>query len=232
MGKSAWKGESTDDTGALAGSLNLCRSGTIASGSYLIIEHLDRLSSQKARKALTLFFEILDAGVTVVTLEPEREYTPDIDRDPFSLIKVLLHFVGANEKSETLSKRLRQAWEKKRQERKPLTTWCPAWLKLEGERYVLVPEKAAVVKQIVRLALDGYGDLRLVRKLNTDGVPPISAHHCWTNAFVSKMLRSPALIGHYEPGMERGGKRVLTGEVWNDYFPPVITEEEWYRLRA
>jgi hypothetical protein len=32
--------------------------------------------------------------------------------------------------------------------------------------------------------------------------------------------------------MEREGKRVLTGEVWENYFPAVITEEEWYRLRA
>src|SRR5262245_35818186 len=84
LGVSAWKGDNAD-TGALSVFLDLCKKGVIPKGSFLIVEHLDRLTRQHVRKALTLFFQILDAGVTIVTLQPEREYSPD-DKDPLSLI--------------------------------------------------------------------------------------------------------------------------------------------------
>lgn len=233
LGKSAWKGDNAD-TGALAEFLSLCEKKVVPPGSFLIVEHLDRLTRQHVRKAFNLFFAILDAGVTIVTLNPEREYTPDTGKDAFSLLEPLMLFAAANEKSETLSKRLRDAWAGKRKTRKPMTSWTPAWLRLKADRsgFELIPEKAEIVKLIVKLALSGYGDLRLVKKLNDDGVPVISGHKHWTNAYVSKILRTPALIGHYEPGIEKDGKRVLLGELWEDYFPAVIGADEWHLLRA
>jgi hypothetical protein len=233
LGVSAWKGDNAA-TGALAEFLDLCKKGAVPKGSFLIVEHLDRLTRQHVRKALNLFFELLDAGVTVVTLNPEREYTPETGKDAFSLIEPLMLFASANEKSEVLSKRLRDAWSKKRSLRKPLTSWTPAWIRLKDDRsgFELIPEKAEVVKLIVRLALSGYGDLRLVKKLNDDGVPVISGHKHWTNAYVSKILRTQALLGHYEPGVEKDGKRVVLGEVWENYFPAIVTKDEWYLLRA
>jgi len=233
LGISAWTGDNAA-TGALAVFLDLCKKGEIPKGSVLIVEHLDRLTRQHVRHALTLFFQILDAGVTIVTLTPEREYTPESSNDPLSLIEPLFLFANANEKSETLSKRLRDAWSEKRKNRKPLTSWTPAWIKLKDDRsgFELIEDRAAIVGNIVRLALSGYGDIRLVRKLNDDKVPVISGHEHWTNAYVSKILKSPALIGYYEPGIDQNGRRVLTGEVWPDYFPAVITMDEWYQLRA
>lgn len=171
--------------------------------------------------------------MTIVTLQPEREYSPD-DKDPLSLIEPLILFAAANEKSETLSKRLRDAWSEKRRQRKPMTKWTPAWLRLKDDRsgYELVPDKAKIVKEIVGLSLAGYGDLRILRKLNGEKWHVISGHRCWTNAYVSKILRTPALIGHYAPGIDIDGRHIPTGEVWEDYFPPVISKTDWYKLRA
>ena len=70
------------------------------------------------------------------------------------------------------------------------------------------------MRRIVGLALDGYGDQRLVKKLNDEKWPVISDHPHWTMAYVSKILKSVALIGQYQPGMEKNGKRVLTGETF------------------
>ncbi len=233
LGISAWTGDNAV-TGALAGFLDLCKKGEIPKGSVLIVEHLDRLTRQHVRQALTLFFQILDAGVTIVTLTPEREYTPEASNDALSLIEPLFLFANANEKSETLSKRLKDVWSEKRRQRKPLTSWTPAWIKLKDDKsgFELSPDRAEIVRQIVRLALDGYGDLRLVRKLNDDQVPVISGHEHWTNAYVSKILKSPALIGSFEPRTDQNGHSVSTGEVWTDYFPAVISMEEWYQLRS
>ena len=233
LGVSGWKGDNTA-TGALSVFLDQCRNGQIPRGAFLIVEHLDRLSRQHVRKALALFFEILDAGVTIVTLSPEREYTPEGSNDSLSLIEPLFLFSAANEKSETLSKRLRSAWSEKRNSRKPMTSWTPAWLRLKNDRsgFELIPDRAEIVRQIVQLAVDGYGDVRLVRKLNDDKVPVISGHGHWTNSYVSKILKTEALIGNYQPGTEQDGRRLLTGETWEDYFPAVISMEQWYLLRA
>lgn len=233
LGKSAWKGDNAD-TGALAEFLALCKSKVVPPGSILIVENLDRLTRQHVRKAMELFFDILDAGVTIVTLNPEREYTPDTGKNFFTLVEPLMFFAIANEKSETLSLRLRAAWAGKRKDRKPMTTWTPAWLRMKADRsgFELIPENAEVIKLIVKLALSGYGDLRLVKKLNDDKVAVISGHKHWTSAYVSKILRTSALIGHYEPGIEKDGKRVMLGEVWEGYFPAVIGLDDWHLLRA
>jgi hypothetical protein len=115
-----------------------------------------------------------------------------------------------------------------------MTSWTPAWLRLKNDRsgFELIPDRAEIVRKIVQLAVDGYGDVRLVRQLNDDKVPVISGHRHWTNSYVSKILKSEALIGSYEPGIEQDGRRILTGENWKDYFPPVISMEQWYLLRA
>src|SRR4051812_100768 len=63
------------ETGRLGVFLDEVKAGRVPSGSTLIIENLDRLSRDQTLKALNLFTCILEAGLTIVTLSPEREYT-------------------------------------------------------------------------------------------------------------------------------------------------------------
>lgn len=240
-GVSGWKGANSA-TGALAEFLRLVERGTVPKGSILVIEHLDRLTRQTVRKALGLWLQLLDAGISIATIDPERVYAPETSNDPLGLLEPVLMFAANNEKSERLSSRLKQAWAEKRRQGGPLTGWCPAWLRLndDGTAYELIPENAKIVRKIVGWALDGYGDMRLVQKLNAEGVPVISGNATWTSSYVSKILRSPALIGEYRPGTQDWVKegdiekkrRQLTGEVREGYFPAAITAEQWYRLRA
>jgi DNA invertase Pin-like site-specific DNA recombinase len=44
------------------------RSGKVPTGSFLLVESLDRISRQEIRKALTTFLSIIDAGINLVTL--------------------------------------------------------------------------------------------------------------------------------------------------------------------
>lgn len=238
LGVSAWKGDNAS-TGDLSAFLDMCRKGRIPSGSVFIVEHLDRLSGQQVRKALQLFLGILEAGVTIVTLEPEREYDPTDDNN-IALIEVLLHFAAANDKSEQLSKRLLHTWAEKRKARQPLTSWTPAWIKLKNGKFELIPEHARVIKKIFKWATEGYGDLRIVKRLNDERVPVISGHATWTHAYVTKILKTPAVFGQFHPrvtktikiGNKEVRKLVPTGEVWEDYFPAVISREQFYKLRA
>ncbi len=56
------------ETGALGVFLECVRDGTIPRGSWLLVENLDRISRQVARKAVRTVEDIVEAGVTVVDL--------------------------------------------------------------------------------------------------------------------------------------------------------------------
>src|SRR5206468_1443297 len=76
LGVSAFRSDNVRE-GALAGFLEACRMGRVPRGSALIVESLDRLSRDQIRPALQLFLALQDHGITIVTLQPEREYPPD-----------------------------------------------------------------------------------------------------------------------------------------------------------
>src|SRR5262245_22307079 len=71
-GKSAYTGthRSNPDRHALALFLKMVEDGRVPEGSYLIIENLDRLSREHIRPALTLFLNLIEAGIRVVQLKP------------------------------------------------------------------------------------------------------------------------------------------------------------------
>src|SRR5258707_23693 len=73
-GVSGFRGKNRQDGTALAAFLASVESGQVKSGSVLIIESLDRLSRDQINRALRTFMDILEAGVRIVTLSPEREY--------------------------------------------------------------------------------------------------------------------------------------------------------------
>src|SRR5262245_16854443 len=74
LGVSAFRGANAD-TGALSGFLQAVQAGRVPPGSVLIVENLDRLTRDEVGRALSLFISILDAGIHIVTLKPEVEYT-------------------------------------------------------------------------------------------------------------------------------------------------------------
>eukprot|EP01133_Synstelium_polycarpum_P030636 gene30636-38124_t len=71
LGVSAYRGTNVAD-GALGMFLQLAEAGDIPHGSFLLVETLDRLSRQTARRAVRVLESIVEAGVTVVTLDNEK----------------------------------------------------------------------------------------------------------------------------------------------------------------
>src|SRR5262245_48801243 len=58
------------DTYALARFVECIKSGRVESGSYLLVENLDRLSRDNAGEATELFLSIVNRGVVIVQLSP------------------------------------------------------------------------------------------------------------------------------------------------------------------
>ena len=114
LGVSGFKGKNSKE-GALGEILKAIEEGRIEPNSVLIIESLDRLSRESALEAFSQFSGILAKQIAIVTLMDGQFYTKDIVGDnPGLLFTSLGIMLRANDESETKSKRLKAAWERKR----------------------------------------------------------------------------------------------------------------------
>ncbi len=123
--------------GALGIFLRAVEDGHVPSGSYLLVESLDRLSRAQIMDALQVFLGILNAGITIVTLADEVVYSRETANDNWAnLIMSIVIMSRATEESATKSKRIRASWDNKRSKlgTEILTARCPAWLKVKADR--------------------------------------------------------------------------------------------------
>jgi DNA invertase Pin-like site-specific DNA recombinase len=235
LGVPAFRGENAD-TGALALFLEAIKLKRVPRGSVLVVEQLDRVSRSDIDEALPLFMGILKAGVSVVTVRPEREYTAERTRGNIGVIlEVVLAFVLANEESRKKSERVQDEWRERfnKLDEGKVTARAPSWLRLRPDRkkFELIPAAAAVVRKIFRMAEDGYGVKAIVRALNEEGVPTIGRSGTWHNTFVHKMLSGRAAIGEYQSFTGYGREMKPFGPPIEGYFPAVVPPEQFYRVQ-
>lgn len=240
-GRSAFKGRHLDDTGELARFLSYVESGRIPTGSTLLVESLDRLSRENVQTALARFLDLLNKGITVVTLNDGKTYNSGDDFT--SLLVSIVYMARAHEESATKGKRVSAAWRNKqalaREQGKPIGKLCPLWLKLgeNGDTYIVIPERAEIVRRIFSLSASGYGNRNISMILNQEGIPSFTAGRngvsgLWGFSGIRQILNNRAVLGEYWPHVFVNGKRVPDGEPIKGYFPAVITEDEWWLAHA
>jgi DNA invertase Pin-like site-specific DNA recombinase len=233
FGSSAFR-EDNVRNGALAGFLEECRLGRVPRGSHLVIESLDRLSRAEIRPALQLFLQLQDYGIWIVTHEPAREYDPDAS-DALALIEPLIIFARAHEESVMKSHRRRDGWRQARERVQKdggsLLKTCPAWLEVADGKYHVKEEAAAAVRRVFALARDGLGLYRISARLEAEGVPPIGKGG-WGKRYVHKILTGTAATGTHQPMKKDGGRSVPDGPPIPNFYPPIVSEEEWQQARA
>ena len=239
-GVSAYRGTNALD-GGLSRFLQACRRGLIEPGSYLLVESLDRISRMAPRRAQRLLDDIVDAGVTIVTLNDDQEYTSErLDNDPTALLIALMVSWRAHEESKTKARRLSAAWAEKRRkiaagELKRLTSRGPSWLLPHGDGWLLDETKTAVVRRIFEMTLAGMGENMIAKRLNGEGVPVLGRGQQWHRSTVAKMLRNPSVIGTLIPGWldYSSGKRARQFEApISNAYPAIISESDWLAVRA
>lgn len=233
IGISAFKGANVRE-GALGGFLEAVRSGRVKRGSFLIVESLDRLSREEVSTAHTLFLGIVQAGINVVTLTDNQLYRTG-HTGLVELVQSLVIMSRAHEESQTKSLRLSAAWKNKRAAAatlKPMTKWCPAWLRLADSRshYELIPDRVEVVRQIFNDSADGIGIYKIAHRLNQSNTPTFNKSDGWHQSYIAKILANRAAIGEFQPAVRRDGKRMIEGETIEDYFPAIIDKDLFYRV--
>lgn len=191
--------------GALGVFLKAVEDGMVTRGSVLIVEQLDRLSRADPIDAQAQLTNIINAGVTVVTVMDKKAYSREsLKANPMDLILSLLIMIRANEESETKSKRAKDAIESK------CRRWIdgsfrgrivcgndPSWVRWNGSAFELVEPEASKWRRIAQLQLQGYGAYRIAQTLVAEGLEAASKVQSRSYKGISESLRSAAhlLIG-------------------------------------
>lgn len=242
IGVSGFRGKNAQ-IGALKNFLELVESRKIAKGSYLIVESIDRLSRDKVSNALALLTSIIHAGIVVVALSENKEFsTENVDQDSFSLIYALLSMVRAHDESRRKSSMLGAAWSEKRNDArkigKPLTKLAPAWLKMKADRagYEIIPERAEIVRRIFDEILAGRGAVSIAKDLTINGPKPWGGSKVWNESYVKKIADSLAVFGDFQPHVYKEDgqgnlKRMPDGEPIVGYYPAILDKDTFLRAK-
>jgi DNA invertase Pin-like site-specific DNA recombinase len=237
-GVSAFSGAHREnpDRNALAAFLALVKKKRIARGSYLIVESLDRLTREHIRSALTLLLDLIDHGIRVVQLLPvEAVYDENVE--PMAIMQAIMELSRGHSESRMKSERVSRAWSAKRaraaETGQPMTGMTPGWLKVAGGKFVVIEDRAEIVRRIYKMAIAGHGLTSITRTLNGEKVPTIGRAKYWGSSFVHKLLKSRAVLGELQPHKSQAGeKRKAEGKVIKDYYPAITSSEVWYAARA
>jgi DNA invertase Pin-like site-specific DNA recombinase len=241
LGVSGFRGANTAADSALGGFLTACRGGLIPEGSYLLVESLDRISRMTPRRVQRVLDDIVDAGVTIATLNDGQEYDRTrLDNDPTALLIALMVSWRAHEESKTKAQRLSAAWIEKRRkvragEDAKLTGKGPSWLQWTADGWAERVPHADTVRRVYRLTLAGAGEHRIAELFNMEGVPVMGRGRMWHRSTISKLLRSPSVVGILTPGRmdySEGRKVRKLEEGIAGAFPAVVSQADWLAVRA
>ena len=241
LGISAYDGKNATE-GALGAFIKGVETGRVKSGSYLLVESLDRLSRQEVDIALESFLNLIRRGITIVTLVDGMTYNKaSIRENPTALMMSIMHMSLAHEESAKKSARIRAAKEHGRSQLavKKITSICPAWLTLDKEKnqFVIIEERAKIIRSIFAKADKGIGKYVITGELNKEGVPiwQYSRNRRmarkWHTSYVDRLLNYEAVIGRYTPHKMVDGKRVPAGDSVPDYYPRIVTDALYERVR-
>jgi hypothetical protein len=205
LGVSAYRGTNTGEDQGLGGFIFACRAGLIEAGSFLLVESLDRISRMSPRRAQRLLDDIVDCGVTIVSLSDGQEYSAErLDNDPMALMVALMVAWRAHEDQGEGSPCCRcvggEAPQGQGREALKLTERAPAWLRWDGQGWAVDEAKAATVRRVYALALAGHGEHKIAVMLNEEGVPVLGRGKMWHRSSVAKLLRNAAVVGRLVPG--------------------------------
>src|SRR5205814_5631215 len=105
LGKIAYTGESARQ-GELRAFLDAVKTGRIRSGSYLLVERVDRITRQGVDEGMDVIKAILRKGVNIVTLANGRVYGPDSVKGLMKgLLELQMYLEQAQQYSQALSAR-------------------------------------------------------------------------------------------------------------------------------
>ncbi|WP_043348086.1 recombinase family protein [Methylobacterium sp. B1] len=261
LGVSAYRGKQRRSGSALGKFLEGLKSGKLENG-LLIVEAVDRLSREPPSRSSRLITDILDAGTNIYllawgTLVTAENY--DTTLHPQISLMQTLAYNESRQKSDRINAAIAERHKRAREGGRSKGAYHPSWLSRsydDGEvKHLVIPEAAASIQRIYDLAAHGMGTRAIANLLNAEGarLPPADCNKLgknvereagrrWHATYISQLLTSRAIIGEYQPvrtertrgkGSEPDIVRTVpVGEPIPDYWPAVVTREQWDAVRA
>ncbi|MBZ0057471.1 MULTISPECIES: recombinase family protein [unclassified Leclercia] len=176
----------------------------------LLIENVDRFGRQKATKAIGLLTEILEKGVNVYFLSTHQLLTGEMD--DMQLMMFVMESSRAHGESSRKSQMVNTAWDKKQDKAgdgAQLTKNVPWWID-PNDKNKVIPERAALVKEVFSMRLHGKSCNKIAAHFNEQGVAVPSNRKVkegkeykkarvrvnWDGVFVSTLLSNRAVMGY------------------------------------
>lgn len=178
-GKSAFHGVHMKEGGGMRRFLQCIRAGRVKPGDILIVENLDRMSRLPLEHAEDLLKEILQAGVRIHTRSPWSIYDRATLNDPMQRMAMIFEFTRSHRESKYKQERLSRRWQSNREQIKQgnyKLALLPKWLRPVRDKgkvvaYEVDTDRAAVVRSIFKMAIDGKGTHLIAKTLTEKGVP-------------------------------------------------------------
>ncbi|QJY37653.1 recombinase family protein [Vibrio europaeus] len=234
LGLSAYKAEHIEK-GSLGDFLDALDTGIIETdgSAYLCIEQIDRLSRQSIDNAYQVFRRILKANVNVITLMDKKTYTKESLNDLMSIMYSSMLMAQANEESAKKGERILKSFDQKidklnNGETIQYVGIFPGWIDNKGTKQktdFVVNEKAKIVKRAFKMYIEGTSMGDIARIFNEELVEQVAKRrhknftNSWSSAKINHLLKNRCVLGEL--------RIAKTGDVYENYYPSIISVDDW-----
>jgi DNA invertase Pin-like site-specific DNA recombinase len=242
-GRSGFKDEHRKK-GRLGQLIALAKADRFEHGTVIVVEAWDRLGRLRPDRQTELVAELLRTGVSIGICRLDDIFSEDdFGTHKWTTLAVFIQL--AYQESKQKSDRVTDSWQRRRDRARTngdlLVARGPAWLESVGGTWRPIPERAAVVRRIFAMAAAGYGHTRIVRALEAEKVRPFGKVEIkegrsrsqfsgkWTRPYVASILNDKRATGEFQP---RTADDKADGPPLPDYYPSVVSEEEFFLARA
>ena len=210
----------------------------VPKGTVLVVEALDRLTRNSVTEATNLLTTILTNGVDIGLVTEDKIYSNEyVNNNPFELIVAVTWLIRGGDESKRKSYLTTKNWKLKMdwvvKEKRPVPLNPPCWIQYIdhgpgkiGEWAVDKPKAKLIQKIFKDYLATNLGIWQLTHKMNEQGVAVITKRakpdSKWHRITMHRLLTDKAVIGTYvnlEPPVEK-------------YFPPIISEQDFYAVQA
>ncbi len=242
-GVSAYDGSNILD-GELGKFIIDAENGKIEQGSLLILEALDRLSRQKISESRKLIQRIFDAGIKIAIVKYNIIFDDSSSNEIGADLLVTAGLHLAFMESEQKSVRLRDTFARKREKIANgiavKNSHMPFWLTYENNNFTLLAEQVKHVKLIFKLRLEGMGLHSITRYFNENNLKlagnKSNSKNQLNSTRVTDILKHRGVYGAYEIFKNEytttTRKRISTGEIIENYYPVIISKEDFDNVQG
>jgi DNA invertase Pin-like site-specific DNA recombinase len=238
-GKSAFSGKHRE-AGSAFGDFEQEALNHLHGGKILVAEKLDRLSRQTHHTTVAMINSLCAAGLNIATCDGAF-YAAYVEPDLLQTLTMLITSEANNAESKKKSVRIREAKADARFQARAtgriITKNAPPWLKITAGKFVVIEERAAIVRQIFERADMGSGYKTLTKWMNEQAKtdPAFKPWNSrggagWHQSFITRLLVAKSVLGEFQPNEMVAGVRTPEGEPIADYFPSIVDVDLFERV--